>query len=103
MDILRYDAIKMFTFLSAMRTLITGRTSRFRVTSKVAGGGNRSPFQRLLTPHWVIMGVSVVAIIIGIVHLIHPIWYHVQPFAILAAIGWTFFNLVLLGTKAYSA
>jgi len=100
-DILRYDAIKMFAFTSALRTLITGRTSRFRVTSKVAGDGNRSPFQPLFTPHWVMMGVSLVAIAVGVAHLIHPIWYQPNPFPMLVAIGWASFNLILLAASVF--
>jgi len=100
-DILRYDAIKMFTFASALRTLITGRTRPFQVTSKVAGGGNRSPFQPLFTPHWIIIGFSLAAIIVGIVHLIHPIWYQQKPFPILVAIGWASFNLALLAAGVF--
>jgi cellulose synthase (UDP-forming) len=100
-DILRYDAIKMFAFTSALRTLITGRTSRFRVTSKVAVDGNRSPFQPLFTPHWVMIGVSLVAIAVGIAHLIHPIWYQAKPFPMLVAIGWAAFNLMLLAASVF--
>jgi cellulose synthase (UDP-forming) len=95
-DILRYDTIKMFTFASALQTLITGRARPFQVTSKVAGDGKRSPFQRLVTPHWVMIGLSCAAIVIGVVHLIHPIWYQQKPLTMLVAIGWASFNLALL-------
>ncbi|MFC2049649.1 glycosyltransferase family 2 protein [Chloroflexota bacterium] len=100
-DILRYDAIKMFTFTSALRTLITGRTRPFQVTSKVAGDGNRSPFQPLFTPHWIMMGLSFAAIAIGTVHLIHPIWYQPESFPMLIAIGWASFNLILLAAGVF--
>ena len=100
-DILRYDAIKMFAFISALQTLITGRTSRFRVTSKVAGDGNRSLFQPLFTPHWVMIGLSFAGIVIGTVHLIHPIWYQPKPFPMLVAIGWASFNLILLAAGIF--
>lgn len=100
-DILLYDAIKMFTFTSALRTLITGRTRPFQVTSKVAGDGNRSPFQPLFTPHWVMMGLSLAAIAVGVVHLIHPIWYQPKPFPMMVAIGWASFNLVLLAAGVF--
>ena len=95
-DVLRYDTIKMFTFAAALQTLVTGRARPFQVTSKVAGDGNRSPFQRLVTPHWVIMGLSFVAIVVGIVHLIHPIWYQPELLPTLVAIGWASFNLALV-------
>src|SRR4030043_373801 len=100
-DILRYDAIKMFAFISALRTLVTGRTSRFRVTSKVAGDGNRSPFQPLFTPHWVMIGLSFIAIVVGVVHIIPPIWYQPKPFPMLVAIGWASFNLILLAAGEF--
>ena len=100
-DILRYDAIKMFAFIWALRTLVTGRTSPFRVTSKVAGDGNRSLFQPLFTPHWVMIGLSFAAIVIGTVHLIHPIWYQPKPFPMLVAIGWASFNLILLAAGVF--
>jgi cellulose synthase (UDP-forming) len=95
-DVLRYDTIKMFTFAAALQTLVTGRARPFQVTSKVAGDDNRSPFQRLVTPHWVIMGLSFVAIVVGIVHLIHPIWYQPELLPTLVAIGWASFNLALV-------
>jgi cellulose synthase (UDP-forming) len=100
-DILRYDAIKMFTFTSALRTLITGRTRPFQVTSKVAGDGNRSLFQSLFTPHWIMMGLSFAAIVIGVVHLIHPIWYQPESFPMLIAISWASFNLILLAAGVF--
>jgi len=95
-DVLRYDTIKMFTFMSALPTLVTGRARPFQVTSKVAGDNNRSPFQRLVTPHWVVMGLSFAAIIVGVVNLIHPVWYHPELFPTLVALGWASFNLALV-------
>jgi cellulose synthase (UDP-forming) len=95
-DILRYDTIKMFTFMAAMPTLITGRARPFQVTSKVAGDDNRSPFQRLVMPHWIVIGLSFAAIVVGIVHLIHPVWYQPELFPSLVAIGWASFNLALV-------
>jgi len=100
-DILRYDAIKMFAFIAALQTLITGRTSRFRVTSKVAGDGNRSLFQPLFTPHWIMIGLSFAGIVIGAVHLIHPVWYQPEPFPMLVAMGWASFNLILLAAGIF--
>ena len=95
-DVLRYDTIKMFTFITALPTLITGRARPFQVTSKVAGDDNRSPFQRLVTPHWIIIGLSFAAIVVGVVNLIHPIWYQPELFPTLIAIGWASFNLALV-------
>jgi cellulose synthase (UDP-forming) len=95
-DVLRYDTLKMFTFIAALPTLITGRARPFQVTSKVAGDNNRSPFQRLVTPHWIIIGISLAAIVVGIAQLIHPIWYQPQLFPQLVALGWASFNVALV-------
>jgi hypothetical protein len=37
-----------------------------------------------------------VAIVVGVVHLIHPIWYQPELFPTLVAIGWASFNLALV-------
>jgi len=95
-DVLRYDTIKMFTFITAMPTLITGRARPFQVTSKLAGGGNRSPFQRLVIPHWIAIGLSFAAIIVGTVHLFYPFWYRPEPLPTLIALGWASFNLAMV-------
>ena len=95
-DVLRYDSIKMFTFIAALPTLITGRAQPFQVTSKVAGDDNRSPFQKLVMPHWIVMGLSFAAIIVGVVNLVHPIWYQPELFPTLVALGWASFNLAML-------
>jgi cellulose synthase (UDP-forming) len=95
-DVLRYDTVKMFTFITALPTLITGRARPFQVTSKVAGDNNRSPFQRLVTPHWIVIGLSFAAIVVGIVNLIHPIWYQPALLPTLFAIGWASFDLALV-------
>jgi cellulose synthase (UDP-forming) len=95
-DVLRYDTVKMFTFITALPTLITGRARPFQVTSKVAGNGNRSLFQRLVIPHWIVMGLSFAAIAVGVANLIHPIWYQPALFPTLMAIGWASFDLALV-------
>jgi cellulose synthase (UDP-forming) len=95
-DVLRYDALKMFTFAAALQTLITGRARPFQVTSKVAGDGNRSPFQKLVMPHWIIIGMSFIAIVVGVVHLVHPLWYQPALLPMLFALGWAAFNLALV-------
>ena len=95
-DVLRYDSIKMFTFIAALPTLVTGRARPFQVTSKVAGDDNRSPFQKLVTPHWIVMGLSFAAIIVGAVNLVHPLWYQPALFPTLVAMGWASFNLAML-------
>jgi hypothetical protein len=86
----------MFTFMTALPTLITGRARPFQVTSKVTGDDNRSPFQRLVTPHWIIIGVSFAAIVVGVVQLIHPIWYRPELLPQLVALGWASFNAALV-------
>jgi cellulose synthase (UDP-forming) len=95
-DVLRYDTLKMFTFAAALPTLITGRARPFQVTPKVAGNNNRSPFQQLVIPHWIVMGLSFTAIVVGMVNLIHPVWYKPQLLPTLFALGWASFNLALL-------
>ncbi|MBM3154847.1 MAG: hypothetical protein FJ008_05865 [Chloroflexi bacterium] len=95
-DIFRYDVIKTFTFISALRTIVTGRAKPFRVTSKVAGTGNRSAFQQPVWPHWIIIGLSLIAIVVGIVHIRSPLWYVQKPMVLVASIGWTLFNITLL-------
>jgi hypothetical protein len=47
------------------------------------------------------MGVSLVAIAVGVAHLIHPIWYQPNPFPMLVAIGWASFNLILLAASVF--
>jgi cellulose synthase (UDP-forming) len=100
-DVLRYDTLKMFTFMAALPTLITGRARPFQVTSKVAGDNNRSPFQRLVTPHWVIIGISFAAIVVGVAQLIHPMWYQPQLFPQLVALGWASFNVALVTSGVF--
>lgn len=94
--ILHYDTVKMFTFISSLRTLLTGHARPFRVTSKVAGGKTRSLFQRIITPHWVFIALMVCGIAIGITHLIHPVWYEQKPIPLLIATVWGMFDLILL-------
>ncbi len=95
-DIFRYDMIKTFTFISALRTIVTGRARPFRVTSKLAGTDKRSAFQQPVWPHWIVIGLSLVAIAIGVVHIVSPLWYVQKPMVLIASIGWTLFNITLL-------
>jgi cellulose synthase (UDP-forming) len=95
-DILRFDTTKMFTFISAIRTLVTGHTRPFRVTNKVAGSKTRSPFQQVVTPHWIFIGITVIGIAIGIANIITPFLYVQRPAPIIIAIAWGMFDLYLL-------
>jgi len=84
----RYNALKAFTFVSALATLLTGRARRFRVTSKEMGTNKRSPFQRAVIPQLVTAGLCFTAIAVGVAHLIHPLWYQQTPLALGVAIAW---------------
>ncbi len=100
-DVLRYDTIKMFTFISALLVLVTGRARPFRVTNKEAGGKTRSPFQAIVTPHWLLIGLTLLGIVAGITHLVDPLWYTQKPIPLVIATAWGIFDLVLLGSVVW--
>lgn len=91
----RYSLLRSFTFLATLPTLLTGRARPFRVTRKERDVGASPSWQQVI-PHLVTIGLCFAAVIIGIIHIIHPVWYQPHPVVSGVVIGWTVLNAVLL-------
>jgi len=91
----RYNTLKAFTFTSAIATLFTGRARPFRVTRKDAGASGAVSWRPVI-PHLVTIGLCSIAIVVGVFHLFHPLWYQLAPVGIAIALFWALINLSLL-------
>jgi cellulose synthase (UDP-forming) len=92
----RYSLLRAFTFTSTLPTLITGKALPFYVTKKEAGEGMGSLSRGRILPHLVTLGLCIAAVIIGFIHIFHPIWYQQGSFPLAIVIMWTLINIILL-------
>jgi hypothetical protein len=89
-----YSTIKTFTFTSSIATLFTGRARPFQVSMKDAHGGGM-PWRHVM-PHMLAACLSVIAIAVGALHLVNPVWYRLPPASIGICLFWSAVVLILV-------
>lgn len=93
----RYSLLRAFTFASTLITLLTGRARPFQVTKKEPDRTAVSASWRMVLPHLMTMGLSLIAVVVGAIHIFDPIWYQQQPLMLAIVMIWTVMNITLLG------
>ncbi len=67
-----YNVIKMFTFIRAMGTLLTGKAQKFKVTNKETGGLDKSISLKLVFPQIFLLSIT---LIVGVFTILMFIYY----------------------------
>ncbi len=95
-----YNVLKMFTFIRAMITLVTGKAQKFKVTKKEAGGLNKGISVKLIFPQLFLLSITVIVVVFTVMMFIFSPSYINYTFnELIVLIFWVIFtsSLMLLG------
>jgi hypothetical protein len=96
----RYSILRAFTFTVALLTFITGKVRPFQVTSKSAGKSADSASWRMIMPHMILIGISLLGLITLVLNFSGMIWYQADPGPMVIAGVWVAINIALLISSA---
>ncbi|WP_158513491.1 glycosyltransferase family 2 protein [Dehalogenimonas formicexedens] len=88
----RYSILRSFVFTRSLLTLFSNRTAGFQVTPKEETMSDRREWG-LIVPHLIGGVLCVIVLIVGVVNLLHPLWYQLNNSALLIVSAWVAIDL----------